>query len=254
MKKVPYLSSKDIEDRVESRLLSSSMMPTPSKPILDLPLFVEMGLKANLDDFCPLPSDVMGEVIFQPNYKDQVNINRDLSEQAESDSDSAAIARARLRSTIAHEAGHIILHREILMPAFDQGTLELFDSDEPTSSAYAYRCLKSDFASLSQGRARRPSMNAQGDFASRDIDHMEIQANKAMSALLLPRNIFSTMATDLLKQWESARGTCSDYDHFQCWQNLVTHLSQYFEVSRQVVTIRIKMLNLLAQSKTLELF
>lgn len=229
MPKVPFLSDEQIERRMADRLHRAGMMPTLAEPVLDLEAFVEHrnGLGASLDDFAPLPSDVMGVVTFLPGQRDHMEINRDLSELAEKD----ITTRARCRSTIAHESSHIVLHRDILMPCT---SLQLFSlDDEP--AGYIQTCLKQDFGWRGS--------------ASREEDYLEIQANKGMAALLLPRPVFYPIAQAALRDWESRRHQDDSHDHFEEKKRLIRHWASLFDVSRQVVEIRLRTLNLWGQAK-----
>lgn len=234
MLKVPFVSDDQIERRMADRLHRVGMMPTLAEPVLDLEAFVEHedGLGASLDDFALLPADVMGLVTFLPGQRDHMEINRDLSELAEKD----ITTRARCRSTIAHESGHIVLHRDILMPCT---SLQLFSmGDEP--EGYTQTCLKQDFGWRGS--------------ASREEDYLEIQANKGMAALLLPRHVFCPVAQDALYHWESRRHKADPHDHFEEKKRLIRGWASLFEVSRQVVEIRLRTLNLWGNAKQIRLF
>jgi len=230
MPKVPFLSNEEIERRMADRLHRAGMMPTLEEPVLDLEAFVEHenGLGASLDDFALLPPDVMGVVTFLPGRRDRMEINRDLSELGEKDT----TARARCRSTIAHEASHIVLHRDILMPCANQ--IQLFSLDDDPAG-YTQTCLKQDFGWRGS--------------ASREEDYLEIQANKGMAALLLPCPVFYPMAQLALRDWESRRHTDDARAHFQERTSLIRGWADLFVVSRQVVDIRLRTLNLWGQAK-----
>lgn len=235
MPRVPYVTDQEIERRMEDRLHRARMMPTRAEPVLNLEAFVEHndGLDASLDEFAPLPAEVMGVVTFLPGERDRMEINRDLSELGETD----ATARARCRSTIAHESGHIVLHRDLLMPCPDQMSL-FSQAEEPVG--YTQTCLKQDFGLRSS--------------ASREEDYLEIQANKGMAALLLPRQVFYPMAEEALRSWESRRYKDDARDHFEERKRLVRGWADLFEVSRQVIEIRLRTLNLWGQAKQGRLF
>jgi hypothetical protein len=250
VKKVPYLTALQIEQKIEQLLDVHGMTPTDKNPVLDLEKLIQGPLKAILDDYAELPAEIMGQVEFDPDCRDHVKINRDLSELADSgEVETAATAQARRRSTIAHEAGHIILHRDILMPVIDQQSLFPTAAGESSDvGACVYRCLKSDFG-LRKAVAPRPNMRTQGGFASTAIDHMEIQANKAMAALLVPRAVFCAIALPRLQEWERRRQHTDAGIHFHEGRALIHDFARHFQVSLQVIEIQIKALNLSAQSK-----
>ncbi|MBW3638113.1 MAG: ImmA/IrrE family metallo-endopeptidase [Armatimonadetes bacterium] len=256
MNKVPFLSPNQIEGIVEVRLITAGMAPTSEHRILDLEAFIQGPLNAVFDEYADLPADIMGEVEFEPGIKDHVKINRDLSELADSSAtETAATAQARRRSTAAHEIGHIILHRSILMPVLGQTSLQLFDAEDPAPPrSTVYRCLKADFGNIKNATAHRPLMRTQGVLVPKEIDYMEIQANIAMAALLLPRSIFCSVAQKPLRQCVEQRGQTEEREHFDQWRRMIRNFAEQFQVSRQVVDIRLKTLNLMAHSQNETLF
>lgn len=239
MKDVPFLSHEAIENRMADALHRAAMMTTVAAPVLDLGAFVQQGLHAVLDDCAPLPANEMGVVTFAAGKCDLVEINRELGDLFE----GGGTSRARYRSTLAHEASHIVLHRALLMP--NEGQLGLFGAEE--SKVYAQRCLKRNLATLSPDCSTAPHKDA--EIPSKATQRLEIQANIGMAALLMPREVFCAVAEPPLRAWELRRLSDDPHDHFDAKHRMIGEWAAMFEVSRQVIAIRIKTLGLWGKAK-----
>jgi Zn-dependent peptidase ImmA (M78 family) len=121
----------------------------------------------------------------------------------------------RFRATLAHEATHVLIHRPLFELNADQGTL--FEEGDNQS---LFRCLKRDVA-----------------FAARGRDPREVQANKGMAALLMPRSLYGQMARDRRE---------AKVDEV----TLISGLATAFAVSRQAARIRLQSLGFLEPDGT----
>jgi hypothetical protein len=117
-------------------------------------------------DYLDLPPNTLGRTLFAPDGRVQVQVSRDLAELAEADK----TARHRLRTTLAHECGHISCHRQFFLR--DCETLSLFIDHEPTQPEPAILC-------------RNESVGRHGYKG----EWWEFQANQCMAALLLPKEL-----------------------------------------------------------------
>lgn len=117
-------------------------------------------------DYVNLPSNTLGRTRFAPDGRVQVEISRDLAEMAE----TGKTARRRLRTTMAHECGHISCHRQFFLRDFE--TLSLFTDDETTRPQPAILC-------------RNETVGKHGYKG----EWWEFQANQCMAALLLPKQL-----------------------------------------------------------------
>lgn len=146
---------------------------------IDVDAVIERGIGADTD-YVPLPPGVLGQTRFFRDGSVRIEISCDLATCAETDRNE----RRRLRSTMAHECGHVACHT--CLHAGDTETLSLFA--EPTV-ALAHEC--------SPIMCREEAMRARysGEW-------WEYQANQCMAALLLPRDLFIT----------STEVACSRYD------------------------------------------
>ena len=248
MREAPYLSTEQIEDIIESELRKARMMPTASNPVLDLDEFIATHLKCGFDPYAELPSDVMGEVCFPPEKRPKISINRDLSTEADTGQSISTIGRQR--ATTAHEASHVILHKGLFLPSPGQGTLFSTSDEAPADGLTVHRCFKSSLGQLSAGLWH----NSPGEYLSRNIQHIEIQANKGMSAMLLPRSVFMPLMMPLI---ETLRVNTSPQIINAQRESLVSHISERFQVSRQFALIRIRTMKLesiIGQEKMILLF
>ena len=132
----------------------------------------------------------------------------------------------RWRATLAHEAAHVVLHR--FLYEFAASNLSLFGgaADAPATPNKLLRCLKRD--------------------ASYRVvsDWREVQANKGMAALLMPRQLFIDVARAEIATHYPSTGTISAGDGGE----VVATLAGKFAVSKQAARIRLDSLGVLTPS------
>ena len=121
-------------------------------------------------DYVTLPNGILGRTKFLADGSTRVEISRELLEQAERDT----VARRRLRSTLAHECGHVACHT--LLHLKDAETGDLFSAAEPRGDPDSPPIL-----------CRATTLDQPGYGG----DWWEYQANRCMAELLLPRRLFS---------------------------------------------------------------
>jgi hypothetical protein len=207
----------EIELMMEDELRSASLMPTSDHPVVDVERFVEQHLKAQLDQHANLEANVLGMTEFNPRKPPRVSINADLTGSALDDDDSAPGLRGRWRATVAHEAAHIILHRMLFELNPDQGTL--IDAATTGSHPRLMRCLKPEVL-----------------FRSLASNWREVQANKGMAALLMPRKMFSKVTRTQLAELGSGTDIRAGSDQALL---LAGRLAGRFDVSKQAASIRL---------------
>jgi hypothetical protein len=157
----------EIDSLAEDVLQRAGLMPTLQAPVVDVEALVEGYLEADLDQYAPLPREVLGVTEFRSGLPPQVLINRDLTEAAFDAPTPAPVARGRWRATVAHEAAHILLHRVLAEPDFSQTSLlELAPSGVSLPAQRLFRCLRREVA-----------------FGG-GSDWREVQANRCMAALV----------------------------------------------------------------------
>jgi len=215
--KAVFLPLHRIERITEEHLIASGLMPSLDSPVVDIEAFLDNYLKVHLDQHADLPPDELGVTHFCPGKVPQVKINRDLTNLAD-DEDSPFWAEGRWRSTLGHEAAHVIFHRadyEIERQASLFG-----DESNLDEGPRLHRCLKRDFGVPGKVTASR-----------------EYQANAGMAALLMPRRLFEPLSQPLL--WRVS-------PHFgdPGLEATVRSLAERFRVSCGAARIRIKTLGL----------
>ena len=90
---------------------------------VDVDLITLRGFRCD-PDYISLPENVLGRTVFSPSGDVRMQLSRQLAEEAERDN----VARRRLRTTLAHEVGHVACHRELFLK--DQATMDLFVTGE----------------------------------------------------------------------------------------------------------------------------
>ncbi len=230
-----WFTDEEIEEIAEVELGRAGFVSTSKAPIVDLEVFIERHLGARLDQHAPLDPDVLGISTFPDGESPIIRINRDLTHEAV-DSELASLGTVgRWRATLAHEAGHILLHRVLFEVNPDQQSLfAAANSTEGGPSPGPVRCLKRNLG-----------------FSHSVHDWREVQANKAMAALLMSRDLFGAVAREYIGQAISAgaklvHGTPAG-------ERVIHQLASYFEVSRQAATIRLETLGFVAYLERPEL-
>jgi len=224
----------EIDDWMEVELRKANLYPTADDPVVDIERFVDRHLGVDLEQYAPLKCTVLGETRFEPGKKPKILINKSLTEIAVDEEDVEPWLRSKWRMTMAHEATHVLLHRG-LYPSDDSQQM-LFSVEDDNSSDgqnHAYQCLEKSLDAPGRG------------------DWREVQANKGMAALLMPKSLFlvlyqaerERMAADskpLLKGSPEA-------------SRIAKTLGRLFDVSVQSVEIRIQELNLFANPGQVQL-
>jgi IrrE N-terminal-like domain len=220
----------EIERTVEEALIRGGVMPTLDAPVVDIELFVELHLGCLLDRFRELPRDVLGVTEFRRGSAPVISINRELTGSALDDSESPMGTLGRWRATIAHEASHVLLHRSLFID--DENQDQLFAETQPETEQ---RCLKRDVS-----------------YAATSRDWREVQANKAMAALLMPRSLFAQIVRR--EQCASGLPSVTMQPGTPEAERIVTQVGRLLEVSRQATLIRLGETGFLASPSAAPLF
>ena len=175
----PYYTDKDIEYVCSSELQSVALLPSSPAPIrIDRFIEKRFGLSHQYED---LDEGVLGLTVFGSKRVSAVMVARGL------DAEGSKVAARRIRSTLAHEAGHGLLHSQLF--AFERSIQPLFgDFSDPLKPRVLCRDIP-----VSDGK----------EFKQYDGRWWEYQANRAMAALLLPRSLVHQALEPLL----SAQGS-----------------------------------------------
>lgn len=191
---------------------------------IDVDRVIERGLETAAD-YCALPDGTLGRTWFFTDGSFRIEISRDLAARAE----MSSVDRRRLRSTMAHECGHIACHRCLHLK--DTETLSLF-----TDTA------------LPVVRDHQPIMCREETVRIRySGEWWEYQANQCMTTLLLPKHLFKDSlqaACDL-----NAAPTFEDALRRERAQLIVSNLAEEYDVSLTMVLYRLQSLGFVPDSE-----
>lgn len=209
-----FLPESHIESVTRDMLASVGLLPEIPGPIsIERFIYLAFGFEEEYDR---LPKEIMGCAKFTREGLDRIVINRELAEQDDTGS------RLRVRSTLAHEAGHGIFHSGIFK--------EKINRDATTHL-------------LGHGDSIFRSVSNEGFMCRAEVGINEItrfewwehQANLAMSALLLPRHLITEAARQRLPAVLSGSGE---------FQTRITaaerEIAELFSVSRKMISIRLQ--------------
>lgn len=158
----PFLSEREIDQLCEDALREVELLPTLPEAIR-IERFIEkrFGVSPIYED---LPAGVLGYTDFSTSGVKAVHIASSLLDEG------TVPAERRANSTLAHEGGHGLMHAHLF--AFQEANLRLFGGD-PDVSPTKVLCRDGE----------------RGGRASYDGRWWELQANKAIGALLLPSTL-----------------------------------------------------------------
>ena len=184
---------------------------------VELVLLRAVGAEA---DYVDLPANVLGCTLFSEDGAVRIEVSRSLSDEAEVD----RLARRRLRTTLAHECGHVVCHQSLFMQ--DTEALSLFSAQQIGSSA-----------------SQRPPIMCRSEGMSvtgYSGEWWEFQANRCMAALLLPRK----MVGDSVRRRLADGGfkTGEDCIHGGVGQLLIEQIADEYDVSQTATLYRLQAL------------
>jgi|SRR5882724_1216918 len=213
----------EIDQIMESELRKASLLPTVNAPAVDVERFIERHLRVALDQYAEMDPSTLGTTEFFVGSPPKISINKVLTGSALDEDESPPGILGRWRATLAHEASHVVLHR--FLYEFAANSLSLFATagDGQTATKKLHRCLKRDASYRTVS------------------DWREVQANKGMAALLMPRKLFLQVArTEITAAYPRANQIPAGSEAI-----VAAKLAARFEVSRQAARIRLETLALL---------
>ncbi len=169
------------------------------------------------EDYQELEADVMGRTAFTCEGFARIEINALLAE------DGSPNGVRRVRSTLAHEIGHGILHEALFMEKLvaERDQPVLFGGPEPggEKEPSAIVCRNSDiFGTPIQSK------------------WWEVQANKFMAAILMPEPVFLQVARPALEEYDNT--TPAVLNHF-LHQAAIDQVAEAFNVSKSMARIAV---------------
>lgn len=164
-----YFTEREIESMCVEALEKSGFMPDAPRPV-DIECFVEAHFETSLDFGTTIEKGVLGYTFFSKTGKILlVGVDPELA------NDTSTIGSRRCRATVAHEAGHCLMHPILFMEDQTQSLTENLDFQQSR-----ILCRKGDFSGGYDGR------------------WWEVQANKAIGEFLLPRHLVRTAVEEFL--------------------------------------------------------
>lgn len=161
----PFYNASDFESICAEALTSVELFPASPSPVR-IDRFIEKRFKIQ-PTYAPLPEGVLGFTRFGPNGVEEIVISQEFDEEG------TRAAERRLRTTLAHEGGHGLLHAH------------LFALGERPDSLFA--------GELAPGA---PKILCRDGGSYR---WWEYQANQAMGVLLLPQSLVEKALEGILE-------------------------------------------------------
>jgi hypothetical protein len=207
----PHFELAEIDRICASELRKTNLYPATPEPIR-IDRFIEKRFKVTPAYEDDLPAGVLGYTEFGSNGVSAIVISRSLAEE------DSKVAERRLRTTLAHEGGHGLLHAHLF--ALEHTSASLFDAGGCRDRQIL--CRDIPFKD-SQGPSSKPSWS-------------EFQANAAIGGLLLPRRLVAQVLEPYLVAVGTLGKKILDPAHRA---TAITELSETFDVNPVVVRIRL---------------
>lgn len=165
----PFFADAEIDRIAVEELTNADLLPLRPEPIR-IERFVERRFRISSVTYEDLPATILGYTQFGRRGVEAVYVSRALSE------DGSCVAERRISSTLAHEAGHGLLHAHLF--ARDSFPTELFANDEDITPSRIL-CRDNPVA-----RSKHPVYDGRW---------WEYQANLMIGALLIPKPLALTV-------------------------------------------------------------
>lgn len=216
-KEKPFFKSEEIESICMDELRKVNLYPSEPSPIR-IDRFVEkrFGVQPTYED---LPKGLLGFTRFGSKGVEEIVVAKAL------DDEGTKRAERRIRTTLAHEGGHGLLHAHLF--AFGTRPDSLFEGGLATD-APKILCRKGGISGSDESGGKKPPYR-----------WYEYQANQAMSALLLPKELVGKALVPLL----AAQGTFGQFSlPTGKREDAVRLLASTFDVNPVVAKIRLEAL------------
>ena len=208
--KAPYFTPSQIDNMCCDELRGVGLLPGSPEPNR-IDRFIEKRFDVP-PEYEDLPAGVLGFTGFGKNGVKAVVISAAL------DAEGGKVAGRRVRTTIAHEGGHGLLHAHLF--ALDDIPLHLFDKDSQSGDQILCRDVHGDEKNVHRYDGR----------------WWEVQANRAMSSLLCPR----PLVQEAMKRFLSAAGLLGvEVLAENRREEALRALAEIFDVNPAVTRIRI---------------
>lgn len=165
----PYFKLREIEEICTDELRKAELYPVVPQPVrIDRFIEKRFGISHRYE---VLPDGVLGFTRFGTKGVEEIVVARTLDEEG------TKVAERRLRSTLAHEAGHGLLHAYLF--ALGEKPRSLFDDHDHTPRILCREVVEG----AKQGASYKGHWS-------------EFQANRAIGGLLMPRPLVEQVLQD----------------------------------------------------------
>jgi hypothetical protein len=219
----PYYTDADMEEMCLQALRSTGLCPTTPSPIR-IERFVEKHFHVTVG-YEDLPEGVLGLTRFGKKGVQEIVIAKHL------DGEKGKVSNKRIRSTIAHEAGHGLFHSHL----YAQGAMtqpEFVDFSQPQRPAVLCRDV--------DGETNKPIYTGKW---------WEFQANRAIGAFLLPRHLVIATVEPMLVTSRLGNKTLNERER----EKAVALLAETFDVNPAAARIRVNSMYPAADAKQMQL-
>ena len=207
----PYFPGNQIQDICLRALKNAKLLPHRPGPVR-IDRLIEKAFDV-VPDYGDLPDGVLGLSQFVDGRVDRIVVSGAL------DRTGTRVSDRRVRATLAHEAGHVLLHSE------------LFNADSESSPLFG-----------DWGEPRAPKVLCRDIGPARQVAHQtewyEYQANQAIAGLLLPRPLVEIVVSRFVERTGAGFQKMTESTARQ----VVRTLSDVFDVNPVVAEIHLKKL------------
>ena len=207
----PFFEPGEIDRLCLAELQKLELLPATPQPVR-IERFIERRFGASPRYEDDLPLGVLGYTAFGKDGVDRIVVARNLAEE------DAPTTQRRVRATLAHEAGHGLLHAHMF--ALEGLSGKLFGAD--AASGPKVLCREVPVSAGYTGRQK--------------TSWSEFQANAAIGGLLLPRPLVEAALAEFRVDVGAFDGSVIDPDR---WEDAALHLAEIFNVNPIVAGIRL---------------
>jgi len=222
----PFYKPQEIEAICIDELRKAELLPSSPEPIR-VERFIVKRFNVH-PDYDNLPDGVLGFTEFGPNGVQGITISKALSEEG------GKVAERRINTTLAHEAGHGLLHAHLFV--LGENFQPLFGKDVDPNKPKIL--------------CRDNSIQGLQGFKGTNNPWWEIQANLVIGPLLMPKVLVMTALEPFCIKMGKLGWPVPDRSR---QEEAVKALSEIFDVNPIVAKIRLETLFPLAQDSQLTL-
>ncbi len=206
----PHFEPSEINRICDDELRKAGLYPA-SPQAIRIDRFIEKRFGVS-HDYQELPEGVLGYTRFTKAGVEAIIISAAL------EAEKGKVAERRVRTTLAHEAGHGLLHAHLF--ALDDQPGQLFDADSHADHKILCRDVK------------------EGEVQKRSYDGRwwEYQANRAMGGLLCPKGLVHDALKPYMRPIGSLGASVLDENRRE---DAIRNIAEAFEVNPVVARIRI---------------